>query len=132
MKTKMPKNYENWTKVNNLVFELMSDMLESELRVMLCAIRKIAGWHKTGPEPISISQFREMTGLSVNGVRDGIAAAIERGWLKCTKPEEDWQTRLFTIDYAEAITEEGMSLDDIGVSRRDTTKERERNYKEKR
>lgn len=72
----------NYTQTPNDLFDnFMRDMKESELKVVLCAIRKILGYHKEY-DPISFTQFEEMTGLSREGVATGIAAAIERGILE--------------------------------------------------
>jgi DNA-binding Lrp family transcriptional regulator len=73
----------NYTMTPNKLFEThMKDMGESELKVVLCAVRKILGYHKEKPEAISISQFEQMTGLSRQGVLNGIDAAIERGVIR--------------------------------------------------
>lgn len=71
-----------YTQTPNLLFdEHMRDMSEVELKVVLCAIRKTLGWHKQ-LEPISLTQFQHLTGLSRKGVLLGIERAIERGVLQ--------------------------------------------------
>lgn len=72
---------QNFTKTPNQYWDLMPKMSEPELRVMGFAIRKINGFRKTKPEPISLSQFMKGTGMSKNSVLKGIDEAIERGWL---------------------------------------------------
>lgn len=70
-----------YTQVPNEVFDhLLPDMDETELRVTLIAIRKTLGWHKTR-DAISLSTFVELTGLSRQGVLDGIEKAKARGTL---------------------------------------------------
>lgn len=72
----------NYTQVPNVLLdEYMKHMSASELRVVLAAIRKIIGWHKSAPEPISITQFEGLTGMSRQGVINGIQAAVDRGIL---------------------------------------------------
>lgn len=68
------------TQVPNEVLDQMADLTECELRVILFAIRKIIGWHKTRDE-ISLTSFQQGTGLSRQGVIDGVEALIARGWL---------------------------------------------------
>lgn len=71
-----------YTQTPNLLFdEHMRDMSEVELKVVLCAIRRTLGWHKQ-IDPISLTQFQHMTGLSRKGVLLGIERAIERGVLR--------------------------------------------------
>lgn len=65
---------------NRLFDEHMALMSESELKVVLCAVRKTLGWHKQ-IDAISLSQFEKMTGLSRQAVITGIASAISRGVL---------------------------------------------------
>jgi hypothetical protein len=71
----------NYTQTPNVFFEdMMKLMGESELKVMLCAIRQTFGYHKQH-DPISLTQFQRMTGLSRQGVLDGIEKAVRRGYL---------------------------------------------------
>lgn len=71
----------NHTQVPNDFFDLMmQDMDETELRVTLIAIRKTLGYHKDR-DAISLTTFIEMTGLSRQGVLDGIEKAKRRGTL---------------------------------------------------
>lgn len=74
----MPPNY---TAIPNELFDMIPNMSNAELRVMLIALRKTIGYHKVH-ECISLTQFEKGTGLSRQGVLDGINAAIERGILK--------------------------------------------------
>jgi phage replication O-like protein O len=69
----------NHTQCPNDLFDVhMLDMSEAELKVTLAIIRKTLGFHKKS-DPISLSQLQKLTGLSRQGVSDGVAAAIERG-----------------------------------------------------
>lgn len=71
----------NYTQVPNDLFDThMAHMGEAELKVVLAAVRKVIGFHKTS-DPISITQFMEMTGLSRQGVIDGVDAAVKNGHL---------------------------------------------------
>ncbi len=72
----------NHTQVPNDLFTMMASMGEAELKIVLCAIRQIFGYHKDKPEAISYSQFEIMTGLKRAAVATGIKAAIKRGVLR--------------------------------------------------
>jgi hypothetical protein len=72
----------NYTQVPNALFAMMASMGESELKIVLCAVRLIFGYHKTKPEAISYSQFEEMTGLNRGAVAKGVKDAIKRGVLR--------------------------------------------------
>jgi hypothetical protein len=72
-----------YTMTPNILFDdLMQEMGEAELKVTLCIIRKIIGYHKTRPEAVSLSQVQEMTGLSRQGAKDGIEKVLERGLIR--------------------------------------------------
>lgn len=72
----------NFTQVPNVLFEQMASMSDAELRCTLVLIRQIFGYHREKPEPISNSQIEEMSGLSHQGVINGMKAALERGHAK--------------------------------------------------
>jgi len=59
------------------VIQLLPFMGYAELKITLAAIAKFM--RIGGAEPITLSEFEEMTGLSHQSVIDGIAAAIQRG-----------------------------------------------------
>ncbi len=74
----------NYTQVPNILFEIMHDLKEAELRVILAVARKTFGWHKK-TDRISFSQMMKMTGLSHRGVWLGVRDAEARGLLLRTK-----------------------------------------------
>jgi len=53
-------------------------MKDSEIKVTLAIARKTFGWQKS-KDKISLSQLIEMTGMSSQGVRNGIDEGIKRG-----------------------------------------------------
>lgn len=71
----------NYTEVPNAFFDMLPTMKESELKVMLFAIRNTFGWHKSADE-ISLTQFQDGTGMSRQGVLNGIEQAKKRGILR--------------------------------------------------
>lgn len=67
-----------YTQTPNVLFDLMGDMTESELKVCMAIIRQTFGWHKRG-DKLSLSQLMKITGLSKNSVLAGINDAMDRG-----------------------------------------------------
>jgi hypothetical protein len=66
----------NYTQIPNILISLMSQMGEAELKVTL-AIRETLGWHRE-EKRLSISRLCTLTGLSKQGVLNGIAAGLRR------------------------------------------------------
>lgn len=71
-------NPPNYTQIPNIVFDLMPEMEESELRVVLAICRMTFGWHKDR-DTLSLTQLEKLTGLSRPSVKTGIDAAMGRG-----------------------------------------------------
>jgi len=70
-----------YTQTPNLFLdEHLPEMGHAETKVVLAVIRKTFGWHKD-EDRISVSQFEELTGLSRQGVQNGIKDAMQRGVL---------------------------------------------------
>ncbi len=93
----------NYTQVPNLLFEHMAEMTEAELRCMLAIVRKIIGYHKDGPEALSYSQLEKLTGMSRQGVIQGIEKAIMRGWLKVAGQGKRG-VKLYTLNFGDQST----------------------------
>ena len=69
----------NYTQSPNIFFdEWMRVMDCTEFKVVAAILRQTFGWHKDR-DRISLSQLETWTGLSRQGVVDGIAAALKRG-----------------------------------------------------
>jgi len=66
----------NYTMIPNAIIDSMGEMTECEFRVVMAVARKTFGWQKY-KDRISLSQLKELTGLSKQGVIDGISSAIE-------------------------------------------------------
>lgn len=71
----------NWTTVPNELFKLLSTMKESEMRVILVICRYTAGFHRRSVK-MSLSKLEKLTGMSRQGVVNGIAFAKESGFLE--------------------------------------------------
>ena len=64
------------------MIEKMSDMTAAELKIFLVVARKTYGYQKQA-DKISLSQFQKLTGLSKQGVLNGIKSGMDHGWLIC-------------------------------------------------
>lgn len=95
----------NYTQVPNVLFEHLADMSETELKCTLAIIRQIIGYHKDKPEAVSYSQLQEMTGLSRQGVTDGVKASLERGYVKIAGKGKRG-ANLFTLNFVNQSTQQ--------------------------
>lgn len=70
----------NHTQTPNSFFDKLLPQITSlcELKVTLSIIRQTCGWHKT-EDRLSITRLMRLTGLSRQGVIDGVEAGMRRG-----------------------------------------------------
>lgn len=69
----------NYTQIPNLLLDdFMADMDGSELKVTLAIARQTFGYHRDRHN-LSIAELQKMTGLSKQGVVNGIDAGMKRG-----------------------------------------------------
>ncbi len=78
----------NYTQIPNVVLDLMADMSDAELRVVIAIARQTFGWHKKR-DKISLSQLAKLTGMSRQGVINGLEAGTKRGLIERTPDESD-------------------------------------------
>lgn len=75
----------NYTQMPNLLLDdLMMHMGEAELKVTIALSRLTFGYHREKVE-ISLSQLKDITHMSRQGVINGINAGIERGTIERTE-----------------------------------------------
>lgn len=89
----MPFDAPNYTQFPNALIMLMPEMGEAELKVTLAIARKTFGWHKD-EDKLSLSQLMELTGLSRQGVLNGILAGTERGTIARREDGDSFKYRL--------------------------------------
>lgn len=72
----------NHTQTPNIFFDDSLPTIKSfaELKVILAIVRQTFGWHKAD-DRISISQLMKLTGLTRQGVINGVARALKDGFL---------------------------------------------------
>ncbi len=74
----LPIAAPNYTQTPNAIYDLLPAMGEAELRVTLAVVRETFGWHRQ-EAPLSLADLERLTGLSRQGVINGVQAAIGRG-----------------------------------------------------
>ena len=78
-------NSPNYTQAPNVFFdEMIAQMGEAELRVALVIMRETFGWHRQS-KLMSLSYLMKATGMSKQGVLNGITDGIARGII-CQEP----------------------------------------------
>lgn len=84
----------NYTQSPNDFYDMIPEMVESELRVTLVMIRNTFGFHRAGFK-MGIRELAKASGLSEQGARDGAKLAEKRGTFKRsnpdTKKEAEWE-----------------------------------------
>jgi phage replication O-like protein O len=95
----------NYTQTPNIIFdEWLPHMKAAELKVVLVICRKTFGWHKE-VDKISLSQLQAATGLSRQGVINGVNDAIERGIvLKIGNDVDGYSYQLIVNDIDQSST----------------------------
>jgi hypothetical protein len=97
------KGYEkpNYTQAPNTFFDHhIKEMSEAEMKVVACVIRHTFGFHRERYR-MSLSFFEEHTGLTRQGVIDGLADAMRRGVLDRAEVGNSYEYWLLVneIDY---------------------------------
>jgi phage replication O-like protein O len=91
----------NYTQIPNALFDAMASMKEAELRVVMAVCRQTFGWHKRR-DMISLSRLQEITGLSRQGVINGVTMARDHGWIKAHAAGQSFE---YEIDVAEVVNQ---------------------------
>ncbi len=102
-----PKAQQGFTQLPHELFDLMHEMSEPELRVVLYIFRHTWGFQEFGKakkltteefmngrkyedkETGEIKRMDKGTGLSDRGVKNGIAEALEHGYIFCSINDKD-------------------------------------------
>lgn len=117
----------NTTQIPNVLLDVhLREMSEAELRVVLAVCRKTLGWQKRR-DRISMTQLEQMTGLSRQGVINGVQAAISRGVLKRIKTPQGNEYELI-LSSAEGEGSQRSRLPLVNVV--DSTSQRSRHTKD--
>jgi phage replication O-like protein O len=122
----------NHTQITNeFIDDYMSKVSGSATKVFLSIARKTIGWHKE-TDQISQSQLIEMTGMSLNTVKDGIRELLEHNIIKKEQTGTGKSIKTyFEINYQlsniDTSKESNISKSDIknesNISNIDTTKD---------
>ena len=83
----------NYTQTPNDVFALIPEMKDAELRVTLIIVRETFGWQQGGSAAmLSLTDLMGLTGLSRQGVLNGLNAGKARGTIYQIKGERTAKT----------------------------------------
>lgn len=121
------------TQFPNLIIDkYMASMTLAEIKCIIAITRKTIGWHKIS-DRISYSQLQEITGLSVNAIKAGIAGLRKRKLITAEKTNMGYR---YDINFEETSTNDSTNDTTVstidregcqplieGVSTIDTTKE---------
>ena len=110
----------NYTQTPNTIFDLLPQMKEAEMRVVLTIVRETFGWHKEKAK-LSVSRLMRLSGLSKQGVLNGIEAGIERGVITKLPDGDSFTYQLGVNEVDPPLVNE---VDTLGVNEVDTYKER--------
>jgi len=113
-----------YTMLPNVLIESMGEMTESEFRIVVAVARKTFGWQKER-DLISLSQLIELTGMSKQGVCNGIEKAIENGWLARVSQGQSFVYELLVNEVDQVLVNEVDRLSKKLVNEVDTQKKEE-------
>lgn len=89
-----------YTQMPNAILDNIGKMGNAELKIVLAVCRKTFGWQKR-EDRISITQLEALTGLSRQGVIDGIEVALEKGWIRREQSGQSWVYSVNVLDQSE-------------------------------
>ena len=110
-----PVDKPNYTQIPNAILDNMPSMSMPEFCVVMAICRQTFGWHKKS-EKLSVTQLREMTGLSKDAVLRALVAALEHGWIT-RKPAG--QTYRYTVHVQEVEVRQTYHLQEVEVREKD-------------
>lgn len=130
----------NHTQTPNAFYDDLLKKIETvtELKVTLAIIRQTFGWHKKEDE-LSLSQLEALTGLSRQGVCDGLKIGLERGSIVRRKSGQSFVYSLKLVsntDQSTTLTSQQRGLEVVSnvdrqlVSNADTQKKAPKEKKE--
>lgn len=84
----------NYTQIPNLFMDdHISDMKEAEIKIALVIMRHTFGWHRDSHK-MSLSFLQKATGMSRQGVINGVNNGIKRGIIERKKSGSSWAYKL--------------------------------------
>lgn len=114
----------NYTQIPNVILDrLMPIMSNSELRVVMAICRTTFGWHKEC-DCLSLTQLEKLTGMSRQGVINGVEALIARGVLTRYPKGRSFEYCLIVNDVDQEIVNEVDSkvktiVNDVDIQNKD-------------
>lgn len=127
--------YCNWTQVpNKLLDEWFPKLKEAELRVFLIIIRYTLGYHRK-EHPFSLSFLEKKTGMSRQGVINGIQDLLDKGVISRHCSTQCSKTFIYSLVFKETLDSQLSGLEVVNevdhqvVNQVDTVKETEEKKK---
>ena len=80
-----------YTKTPNGIYAAIPDMSEAELKCTMALVRQTYGYH-TSEVRATYGDLQKWTGLSRQGIADGLAAVKERGFFAPNGKRSMWET----------------------------------------
>ena len=93
-----------YTMIPNVIIDGMGEMTECQFRVLTAVARKTFGWQKQR-DMISLTQLEALTGLSRQGVIDGIQACLTDEWIERTPRGQSFVYELLVNDVDQSAGE---------------------------
>lgn len=100
---------------NYFLDDLMSDLKESELRCLLVISRKTYGFQKD-IDKIANSQFEKLTGMSRNGVRNGLEGLLKKDLIILHEKGDGNKISSYEVNFEYEIQDEGVTSLQEGVT----------------
>lgn len=102
----------NYTQMPNVLITLMPQMKEAELRVTLAIARETFGWHRK-EKSLSLTRLCALTGLSRQGVLNGIEEGLERHFIERRAQGNSFTYRLLVneVDQSRPLTGQASGPD---------------------
>lgn len=102
----------NYTQMPNVLISLMPQMKEAELRVTLAIARETFGWHRK-EKSLSLTRLCVLTGLSRQGVLNGIEEGLERHFIERRAQGNSFTYRLLVneVDQSRPLTGQASGPD---------------------
>ena len=119
----------NYTQVPNIILDsMMMDMGEAEFKIVMAIVRNTFGWHKKRKR-MSLTYIMKATGMSKQGVLNGIEQAIERGIVSRRKDGQSYQYEIVISESNKSSVESlvAKESEDKLVNEVDPKKERKEN-----
>ncbi len=110
----------NYTQTPNEILDLLWEMSEAEMRVTLAICRETFGWHRPSAK-LSLSNLELLTGLSRQGVLNGLAAGAERGTIQREAAGKGYSYHIVVVNEVDQNSQRSRPVNKVDQSTTLTT-----------